>query len=126
MKELKINVVEISDGQLKIDVNSSFYYHETIGILDQIKNDIHNNQIGKNIKNEVVKTEEQDNQELDINKWAEELRAKNQISTRLYNFLTNPKYFKNINIKTLDKYEFIKYRGCGVHYWNEFVKLRGY
>jgi hypothetical protein len=75
---------------------------------------------------ESLKNDTNDNQELDINKWAEELRAKNQISTRLYNFLTNPKYFKNINLKTLDKYEFIKYRGCGVHYWDEFVKLRGY
>jgi hypothetical protein len=121
-KKLNIQVEEISPGKLKINVNSSFYYHETIGILDQIKNDIHNNQIGKNIKNQ----EEKDKLELDIIEWAEELRAKNKISTRLYNFLTNPNYFKNINLKTLDKYEFVKYRGCGVHYWNEFVKLRGY
>jgi len=125
MKELKINVVEISEGKLKIDVNSTFYHYETIGILDQIKHDIQNDHSAKNTQNEVIKIEE-DNEELDINKWAEELRAKNKISTRLYNFLTNPKYFKNINLKTLDRYEFIKYRGCGVHYWNEFVKLRGY
>jgi hypothetical protein len=122
MKELKINVLEISEGKLKIDVNSTFYHHETIGILDQIKHDIQNDHSAKNTQNQ----EEKDNLELGIIEWAEDLRAKNNISTRLYNFLTNPKYFKNINLKTLDKYEFIKYRGCGVHYWNEFVKLRGY
>lgn len=113
------------DNKLNIKANSSFTYLEVLGLLDSIKEDIlinnRNKQLNEPIDNKL-------NNGLygvdNVSDWAKKLKAEKRISTRLYNFLTDPMKFKQENISEITKEEFLKYRGCGIFYWNEFERLR--
>ena len=57
-----------------------------------------------------------------IYRWIVELRAKNKISTKLYNSLY--KYFSHVYLEDISMRDFMQYRGHGIKAWEEFSILR--
>lgn len=58
--------------------------------------------------------------------WANKLHEEKKMSNRLHRLLTHPQYFPNRTLKDIYKDYFLRYRGCGLKNWDEFVTLRGY
>ena len=57
-----------------------------------------------------------------IHRWIVELKAKNKISTKLYNSLY--KYFRYVYLEDISMRDFMQYRGHGIKAWEEFSILR--
>ena len=128
MKIFKVEV-KLNDGQIKIHQETNMSKTELIGVIELIKIEVFDKLKIDSIveKQELVEIDDtiDSNGELLLD-WANRLHDEKKMSNRLHRLLTHPNYFPNRTINDLTKDYFLRYRGCGITNWIEFVKLRGY